>query len=141
MLRKNLTSLFLICGYIFYNFIVLYVEIFYFQNELDEFKFMVLIPLIYIVVHLVMERVKRCFIDLNKFFIMIVMIMCAISIIGYVVNDALNHDSLYVRMVFFIVNGILYQKLMFTQIIVYLLKMFDIGIIKLRNQMNGILPL
>ena len=127
----------MILGYFFYNFVLLYFEIFYFQYDFDRVEYMILIPIIYSALHLLLERVKQCFLDLNKYFVTLLALMSLISLIGFIFDLTLKSDDQFLRLIFFVLNNVLYQKLVFTQVVVFLLKMFDIGIVKLRNQMNS----
>lgn len=63
--------------------------------------------------------------------------MVLLSVICLVINLVEIKGSDYLNILFFISNMIVFQKLVFIQIIIFLLKIYDIGVVKLRNQMNS----
>lgn len=63
--------------------------------------------------------------------------MVLLSVVCLVINLVEVRGSDYLNIIFFITNMIVFQKLVFIQIIIFLLKIYDIGVVKLRNQMNS----
>lgn len=112
-------------------------EIFHLASEFDSFEYLALVPIVYIVVHLILDIWKQKVADLNKFFIYLTIVMVILSLICLVLNLSKVQNIDYVNIMFFISNMIVFQKLVFIQIIIFLLKIYDIGVIKLRNQMNS----
>ena len=112
-------------------------EIFYLGDSLDRVEFLSSMPILFLIIHLILDLLKRHFLDLNKFFILLLGFMVALSLISFLVSVLTEKDHDFVALICFTANMIIFQKLVFIQVILYLLKVFDIGIIKLRNQMNS----
>lgn len=137
LFRKNLTSMVLVLLFIFYNFFIFYIEIFAFQSKYDKIEFLCVIPIMYMVINFILNSTKSTFNNLNKFFIIGIGSMVVLSIFQIGLSYLKMSIKEYLILIILIAQMIIFQKLLFIQIIIFLLKVFDISSIRLRNQMNS----
>ena len=128
------SSLILILIYLFYCGIALDMEISHtFNFKETSLKFMV-IPFVYAVVHSLLEITRKKVKDLNVLSIIILALQIACSIAEIVLNSyKLTYDLSFI---FFVLNLVFFQKLVFINFIVSLLKIFDIKNVRICNYIN-----
>lgn len=127
----------LVLLFIFYNFFIFYIEIYAFQSQYDKIEYLCVIPIMYMVINFILNSTKSTFNNLNKFFIIGLGLMVVLSIIQIGLSYSKIGIKEYLILIFLIGQMIIFQKLLFIQIIIFLLKVFDISSIRLRNQMNS----
>lgn len=128
------SSLILILIYLFYCAIVLDMEINHIFNFKDtSLKFMA-VPFVYAVVHSLLEITRKGVKDLNVLSIIILGMQIACSIAEIVLNNyQLTYDLSFI---FFVLNLVFFQKLVFINFVVSLLKIFDIKNVRICNYIN-----
>lgn len=137
LFRKNLTSMILVLLFVFYNFFVLYTEIFLLQSTYDKVEYLVVIPVLYMLINFIMNKTKSRFDNLNKFFVIGLLFMVLLSAVQIAMKYTNSSIKEYFAIIFLMAQMIIFQKILFIQIIIFLLKVFDISSIRLRNQMNS----
>lgn len=137
LFRKNLTSVLLVLLFVFYTFFILYIEIFYFQTRYDKAQYLCLVPALYMLLNLLLNWLKRVCRNLDAFFIAGLAAMVALSLakIGLWYSGAAAKE--YVIIVLLVAQMIIFQKILFIQVVIYLVKVFDVSTPRLQNQMNS----
>lgn len=129
------SSALLIVVYLFYCVVVLEHEM---QSMFDftatQVDFLI-VPFIYAGVHAALEHTRHKVTNLHVFS-MFLMVLQIISSIVDVVLQALRVPT-YISFAFFVVNLVLFQKLVFTNVAVSLLSTFDIKNLRIANYVNG----
>ena len=127
----------LVLLFIFYNFFILYIEVFLFQTTYDKVQYLCVVPIIYMIINLGLNTMKSLFDNINKLFIIGLAFMVALSLIQIAFKYSNIDSKEYIIMILLICQMTTFQKILFIQIIIFLLKVFDISSIRLRNQMNS----
>lgn len=127
----------LVLLFIFYNFFILYIEVFLFQTTYDKVQYLCVVPIIYMLINLGLNTMKSLFDNINKLFIIGLAFMVALSLIQIAFKYSNIDSKEYIIMILLICQMTTFQKILFIQIIIFLLKVFDISSIRLRNQMNS----
>ena len=115
----------------------MYIEVFLFQTKYDKVQYLCAVPIIYMAINLLLNSLKTSFNNLNKLFILGLILMVVLSLVQICFRYSKISANEYIIMILLICQMSTFQKILFIQIVIFLLKIFDISSIRLRNQMNS----
>lgn len=136
LFNKNATSIIFLILFVFFTVFILHIEILLFQSEYDRLEFVCAIPLVSMLVHLTINLMKISFDNLNKFLMIGLSVMISLSIV-HLSFELSDIDARFFIFLILISQMAIYQKMFFMQIMIYLLKKFEISSIHQQNQING----
>lgn len=129
------SSTILIILYLFYCVVVLEHEMqSLFDFTKNQIDFMV-VPFIYVGVHAAMENTRTKVSNVHSFSILLTMLMILFSVINVMLFN--TGMPSYISFSVFVLNLVLFQKLVFTNVAISLLSTFDIKNFRIANYVNG----
>lgn len=129
------SSLILIAIYLFYCGVVFDMEINHTFNYHETANRFVTIPFIYALIHSLLERTRKKVKNLNLLSIGILTLQITCSIIEVLLRSYTSASI--VSFIFFILNLVFFQKLIFINFTVQLLMIFEIKNIRIGNYISG----